>query len=54
LQKCRALLLEARKERKIMDNLKERKRKEYDAELMSQERKAIDETAVNRYVRKEK
>jgi flagellar FliJ protein len=47
----REALLETVKNRKIMDNLKDRQLKEYNDDEAAYERKVEDETAVLRYIR---
>lgn len=47
----REALLEAVKNRKIMDNLKDRQLIEYNEDMAAYERKVEDETAVLRYIR---
>ena len=47
----REALLEAVKNRKIMDNLKDRQHREYNENMAAYERKEEDETAVLRYIR---
>ncbi len=54
LEKTRLALLEMVRDRKIMENLKERHWKEHLAQQSFQERLAADETAVQRYARREK
>ena len=50
----REALLEAVKNRKIMDNLKDRQFREFNENMAAYERKVADETAVLRFVRKNK
>lgn len=47
----RKALLEAVKERKIMENLKERQLREFNETMASHERKAADETAIVSFLR---
>ena len=49
LEVLRQELLEAQKDRKIMENLKERDYNSYKEELMRIEQKELDEVAVLRY-----
>lgn len=51
VEASRKALLEAVKERKIMDNLKERQLKEFNETMAEQERKTADETAVVSFIR---
>ena len=54
VEKKRHVLLEMVKDRKIMENLKERHLKEHLLRQSLQERLAADETAVQRYERKDR
>lgn len=54
VEASRKELLEAVKDRKIMDNLKERQLKEFNEALSEHERKTADETAVLGFLRKNK
>jgi flagellar FliJ protein len=51
VETAKKALLEAVKERKIMDNLKERHLKEFNETMAEQERKTADETAVVSFLR---
>jgi flagellar FliJ protein len=51
VEAARKELLDAVKERKIMENLKERQLKEYNAAQAGHERKRADETAVISFIR---
>ncbi|HOF04135.1 MAG TPA: flagellar export protein FliJ [Syntrophales bacterium] len=53
LEKKRRNLLDVMKDRKILENLKERHLKEYNLQQSSREQIAADETAVLRHERKE-
>ena len=50
----RAALLEAVQQRKVMDNLSERQLREYQKKTAAIERGSADETAVMRFIRKQK
>ena len=50
----REALLEAVKNRKIMDNLKDRQFREFNEKMAAYERKVADETAVLRFIRNNK
>ncbi len=52
-EKARNALLDAMKRRKALDRLKEKGEQAFMAELDSQERKFINEMAIQRFVRKE-
>lgn len=49
LEEARQKFIEAQRERKIMENLKERDRKDYIDNMKQQEQKELDEIAVLRY-----
>ena len=54
LNYLREALLEAVQKRKIMDNLSARQRQDYQKKMAAIERVVADETAVMRFIRKEK
>ncbi len=51
LEDARGDLIEARKDRKIMEKLKEKNKEKYDADMASREQKELDDISIMKYAK---
>lgn len=51
LEDARGDLIDARKDRKIMEKLKEKNREKYDADMASREQKELDDISIMKYAK---